>query len=142
MQARAQAWSNYKNTNTIKYLTAITPAGAAGFLSRGWGGCVSDKEITMRSGFPNFLQYGDFILADRGFNIAETILKIRHITKWKSQMSGKEVDNSRKISKVRIFRMLKESLVESVNSEFYNQLYQFSKCIFLIMLCDCCRYQY
>ena len=71
MQARAQAWSNYKNTNTTKYLTAITPARAASFLSRGWGGCVSDKEITMHSGFPNFLQYGDLILADRGFNIGE-----------------------------------------------------------------------
>ena len=128
LQARAQTWSNYKNTNTIKYLIAITPAGAVSFLSRGWGGRVSDKEITMHSGFLKFLQHGDLILADRGFNIAETlathgaILRIPHFTKGKSQMSGKEVDNSRKISNVRI-HLLKESLVESVNSEFYDQLY-------------------
>ena len=109
MHTRAQTWSNYKNTNTIKYLIAITPAGAVSFLSRGWEGSVSDKEITMHSGFLKFLQRGDLILADRGFNIAETtlathgaILKTPHFTKRKSQMSGKEVDNSRKISYVRI----------------------------------------
>ena len=108
MHTRAQTWSNYKNTNTIKYLIAITPAGAVNFLSRGWGGCVSDKEITMDSGFLKFLQRGDLILADCGFNIAETlathaaILKTPHFTKRKSQMSGKEVDNSRKISYVRV----------------------------------------
>ena len=103
MQARAQTWSNYKNTNTIKYLIAITPTGAVSFLSRGWGCRVSDKEITMHSGFLNFLQHGDLILADRGFNITENfathgvILNIPHFTKGKSQMLGKEVDNSRNI---------------------------------------------
>ena len=106
----------------------ITPAGAVSFLSRGWGGRVSDKEITMHFGFLKFLQNGDLILGNNSFNIAETlpthgaILKIPHFTKGKSQMSGKEVDNSRKISNVRI-HLLKESLVESVNSEFYDQLY-------------------
>ena len=62
----------------------------------------------MHSGFLKFLQHVDLILADRGFNIAETlanhdaILKIPHFTKGKSQMSGKEVDNSRKTSNVRV----------------------------------------
>ena len=84
-------------------MIAITPAGAVSFLSRGWGGRVSDKEITMHSGFLKFLQHGDLILADRGFNIAETlathgaILKIPHFTKGKSQVSGNEVDDSRKM---------------------------------------------
>ena len=52
-----------------------------------------------------YLLGGDLKLADRGFTIAEAlaeahgaILKIPHFTKRKSQMSGKEVDNSRKIS--------------------------------------------
>ena len=73
-------------------MIAITPAGAVSFFSRGWGGRVSDK-ITMHSGFLKFLQHGDLILADRGFNIAETlathdvILKTPHFTKAKSQMS-------------------------------------------------------
>ena len=78
------------------------------FLSHGWGGRASDKEITLRSRFLDYLQHGDCILADRGFAIAEELgscgatLKIPHFTKGKTQMSGKEVDASRKISNVRI----------------------------------------
>ena len=34
LQARAQTSYNYKNTNTMKYLIAITPVGAVSFLSR------------------------------------------------------------------------------------------------------------
>ena len=62
----------------------------------------------MHSGFLKFLQHGEPILADCGFDNAETlaihgaILKILHFTKGKSQMSGKEVDNSRKVSNVKI----------------------------------------
>ena len=49
LQARAQTWYNYKNTNTIKYLIAITPVGAVSFLSRESRGRVYDKEVTMHS---------------------------------------------------------------------------------------------
>ena len=108
LNSRAQTWSNYKYSNTIKYLIGITPAGAVSFLSRGWSGGVSDKEITLKSRFLDYLQHGDCILADREFTIAEELapcgatLKIPHFIKGKIQMSGKEVDASRKISKVRI----------------------------------------
>ena len=54
LQARAQTWYNYKNTNTIKYLIAIAPVGAVSILSREWGGRVYDKEVTMHSGFHKF----------------------------------------------------------------------------------------
>ena len=77
-------------------------------MSHGWGGRASDKGITLKSRFLDYLQHGDCILADRELTIAEELascgatLKIPHFIKGKIQMSRKEVDASRKISKVRI----------------------------------------
>jgi len=108
LNARAQTWSNYKNHNTIKYLVACSPTGAVMFLSHGWGGRVSDKEITIKSGFLNWIESGDQVLADRGFTVAEEvatmggILEIPAFTKGKSQLSASEVDGSRQIANVRI----------------------------------------
>ena len=68
------------------------------FLSDGWGGRVSDKEITLSSTFLDKSEPHDVILADRGFLISEevamrgAILKIPSFTKGKKQLSGSEVD--------------------------------------------------
>ena len=108
LTARAQTWSNYKHNNTVKYLIGISPSGAVMFLSSGWGGRVSDKRITIDSGFIDKLEAGDCILADRGFNVkAElavkgAVLKIPSFTKGKKQLAGSEVDMSRQLANVRI----------------------------------------
>ena len=108
LTARAQTWSNYKHHHTIKYLIGITLAGAVNFYSQGWGGRVSNKELTIRSKFFEKLQHGDTVLADRGFTIEEELatyratLTIPHFTRGKSQLSAKEVEKSQKISNVRI----------------------------------------
>ncbi|XP_049421768.1 uncharacterized protein LOC125882116 [Epinephelus fuscoguttatus] len=108
LTARAQTWSNYKHNNTIKYLIGITPAGAISFLSPGWGGRVSDKQITKESGFFKLLEPKDEVLADRGFLIRDELaaygatLRIPHFTKGKKQLSAQEVDTSRQLSRVRI----------------------------------------
>ncbi|KAK1900580.1 52 kDa repressor of the inhibitor of the protein kinase, partial [Dissostichus eleginoides] len=101
----AQTWSNYKHNNTIKYLIGITPAGAISFLSPGWGGRVSDKQITKESGFLKLLEPRDEVLADRGFLIRDELaaygatLRIPHFTKGKKQLSAQEVDTSRQLSR-------------------------------------------
>ena len=106
--ARSQTWSNYKSHNTVKYLIGITPQGTVSFVSEGWGGRVSDKAITKESGILNKLLPGDMVMADRGFNIADLVAEYRAeavlpaFTRGKTQLSAKEVLQSRAVARVRI----------------------------------------
>ena len=49
--ARAQIYSSYKGRNTVKFLVSITPTGAVSFISKCWGGRVSDCHLKINSGF-------------------------------------------------------------------------------------------
>ena len=106
--ARAQTYSSYKHHNTVKYLIGITPQGTVSFISDGWGGRVSDKHLTENSGLLSKLIPGDVILADRGFDIQDSIglycatVKIPAFTKGKNQLSGIEVEQTRRIANIRI----------------------------------------
>ena len=106
--ARAKTYSNYKHHNTIKFLVGIAPSGGICFISNVWGGRVSDRNLTIRSGFLNNIQKHDVILADRGFKIEDLVLEknakliIPSSTKNKKQLSALDVLESRNMSKVRV----------------------------------------
>ena len=108
LSARASTWSSYKHNNTVKYLIGITPQGVISYISEGWGGRVSDKYLVEHSDFLGKLDAGDIILADRGFNIDDSVgvfgCKIVYpvFTKGKKQLSGEEVEETRRIANVRI----------------------------------------
>ena len=53
--ARSQTWSNYKHHNTVKFLIGMTPQGYISFISKGWGGRVSDKYLTEHCGMLDYL---------------------------------------------------------------------------------------
>ena len=59
--------------NTTKYLIGIAPQGYISFISWGYGGRSSDKFIVQESGFLKNLEFGDLVLADRGFSIHEAV---------------------------------------------------------------------
>ena len=71
--ARVQTFSSYKHHNTVKYLIGIIPQGTVCFILDGWGGHVSNKHLTENSGLLNHLIPGETILADRGFDIEDSV---------------------------------------------------------------------
>jgi hypothetical protein len=108
LHARACTYSNYKKHNTVKYLLGITPTGSISFVSQGWGGRVTDDELTRSSGFLEKLLPGDLVMADRGFRLQDDFafrqckLVVPAFTRGKKQLSAKDVECSRTISNVRI----------------------------------------
>ena len=70
-EAQQLTFSSYKNSNTLKALIGITPNGSICFVSDLFGGSISDKDITLKSGLIEKLQRNDEVMADRDFNIQE-----------------------------------------------------------------------
>ena len=86
----------------------MSPTGSIAYISAAWGGRVSNKVITQQCGFLNFIDPGDVVLADRGFNVQDDIaikggkLEIPAFTRGKQQLSREEVERSRQLARVRI----------------------------------------
>ena len=106
--ARAQTFSSYKHHNTVKFLIGITTQGVISFISKAWGGRTSDKHLTENCKILNNLLPGDIVMADRGFNIEESVavycatVKIPAFTKGKRQLDSIDVEQTRHIASVRI----------------------------------------
>ena len=96
-------FSSYKNHNTYKDLIGISPSGAVVFVSDLYPGCISDKELTRRSGLFDLLDRDDSVMADRGFDIEEDLsllgvrLNIPPFLRGKEQLSAQELVETRRI---------------------------------------------
>jgi hypothetical protein len=71
---RVKMYSHYKLRFTVKYLVACAPSGEITFFSRGFGGRVTDNELTVRSGFIQLVQPDDSLMADKTFPSIEACL--------------------------------------------------------------------
>ena len=118
---RASTWSSYKHHNTVKVLLGIAPQGVVSFMSEAWGGRVSDRHLTNHCGILNHLLPGDVVLADRGFDISESVgimqarLYIPSLTKGEDQLSALEVEETQAIANVRIHV---ESVIGAVHQRY------------------------
>ena len=67
----------------------------------------NNKYITEDCGYLSKLQAGDVVLADRGFNVEDSVayrgatLNIPAFTKGKSQLSPGDVESTRRLANVR-----------------------------------------
>lgn len=103
-------YSDYKSHTTVKALVGIAPGGGFNFISQIYPGSVSDKDMVLKSGLLNkeLWEYGDGIMADRGFTIQEYLtplgvdLVIPSFLKGREQLTEAEVVKSQQIANERI----------------------------------------
>ena len=73
-ESQKTTWSSYKHNNTVKLLVGITPTGVISFLPPLWTGSTSDKRNCQKfSRLIIFLEYGDAVMADKGFLIRDLL---------------------------------------------------------------------
>eukprot|EP00112_Aurelia_sp_Birch-Aquarium-sp1_P004893 Seg1553.3 transcript_id=Seg1553.3/GoldUCD/mRNA.D3Y31 product="hypothetical protein" protein_id=Seg1553.3/GoldUCD/D3Y31 len=108
LNAQASTWSDYKKHNTFKFLISIAPSGYITYISDCYGGRATDQFICQNSGFYNLLEYGDEVMADRGFQIKEDLLhhycslSIPPGARGKSQMTAAECKKTKEVANLRI----------------------------------------
>ena len=132
LSTRSKTWSHYKHHHTLKALIGITPYGAISFVSDMWGGRISDKDITAKSGFYQLLEPGDQVMADRGFTISQELavhgahLVMPPFVAGRKQFPGYVVSRARQISslcihveraigRIKKFAILKNTIPSSLS---------------------------
>ena len=75
-ELQQMTYSNCKNDNTYKALVGISPDGAVTLAPSLYPGCISDEELTRKSGVLDLLEPGDSVMADREFDIEEDLMLI------------------------------------------------------------------
>ena len=72
LTCRQVTYSQYKGQHTAKVMVGVSPAGLVTFISKVYGGRVSDKAIYQQSGLAEMLEpYVDAVMADKGFLIED-----------------------------------------------------------------------
>lgn len=105
----SETFSSYKSHTTFKGLIGIAPSGHVTFISQLYAGSISDREITIRSGFLKLpFSKGDMVMADKGFTISDLLeplgvgLNIPPFVGSRSQQNPSEVIETQEIASERI----------------------------------------
>ncbi|XP_042149189.1 uncharacterized protein LOC121837601 [Ixodes scapularis] len=108
MDAQRQTFSPYKHGNTMKVLVGATPNGYVSFVSKAWGGSVSDRDMVLECGLFALLEPGDAVMMDKGFKVFDLLpagvkAYMPSFNKpSEGQMSKMNVTKTRKIASARV----------------------------------------
>ncbi|XP_075539072.1 uncharacterized protein LOC142573299 isoform X13 [Dermacentor variabilis] len=107
LSAQRQTFSAYKHFNTYKVLVGCTPDGYIAFVSRLWGGSVSDATILESSGLLDELVEGDAVMVDKGFTFpyippGVTVYRPPFRQRHQKQMPPAAVHETRRIDCARV----------------------------------------
>ncbi|XP_062584812.1 uncharacterized protein LOC134281470 [Saccostrea cucullata] len=120
LKAQWMTWSEYKHSNTFKILIGVSPSGMVTFVSRLWGGNVSDRHITQHDGFLPKLSPGDVVMADKGFTIEDLLpadvgLNVPPRVSSTCQMSKHDFFKTNRIASARIVVEMKMEQIKNYN---------------------------
>jgi len=120
LKAQWMTWSEYKHSNTFKILIGVTPSGMVTFISRLWGGNVSDRHIVQHDELLPKLCPDDVIMADKGFTVEDLLpadvgLNMPPRVSTKKQMSHVEFFKTNSIASARIVVEMKMEQIKNYN---------------------------
>ena len=105
---QGNTYSSYKHHTTMKALIAVTPKGAACFVSDLYEGNASDVDIFGSCGILQHIEPGDVLLVDKGFTIQDLLLsrqatiKIPAFLGKRDKLTAEEEMRTRRVAKARI----------------------------------------
>lgn len=106
LKMRCTTYSNYKSRTTLKALVGVSPNGVIVFVSDLYGGSTSDKQIVQNCNLFAYLEAGDMLMADKGFNIRQILpsgvtLNIPSFL-YNGQFTKEEILHNKSIASARI----------------------------------------
>ncbi|PFX25908.1 uncharacterized protein LOC111329738 [Stylophora pistillata] len=123
----SETYSSYKSHTTFKGLIGISPSGHITFVSQLYVGSISDRELTVRSGFLKLpFAFGDIVMADKGFTISDLLepmgigLNIPSFVGSRSQQNPSEVIATQEIASERIH--VERAINKVKNFQLFNQV--------------------
>ena len=107
LEMQSATWSEYKHHNT-KILICVAPNSRITLISKAYTGRLSDKKITLESGFLDHIPQFTTIMADKGFSLIDECT-VRNIyfevspgKRGITQMTLAQLSKTSSIAKVRI----------------------------------------
>ena len=127
VKAQVYTYSSYKSVNTFKALIGISPYGLVTYVSKLWGGRATDRAITENCGILDLIEPGDNVMAYRGFGIEDLLAEKKatlNIPPFRqegcTQLSAREVEETRRIARVRIH--LERVIGQAKNFNIINEI--------------------